>query len=202
MISPFVGGGFGQKNSLQMQTVLAAVAARATRAAGEAGGAARAASSTMRASARRAGIASGSAPTRSGKMVAAIHEVDAQTSRHDLFPGEYTATQLAPLRHSRISAAVERLVRTDVQTPGYHARAVRASGLLRAWNRCVDELAYALGQDPVALRLANDTATDPVTGLALLLPPCGRMPAARRGAVRLGRAHHGAAIDARPRTAR
>lgn len=28
VISPFVGGGFGQKNSLQMQTVLAAVAAR------------------------------------------------------------------------------------------------------------------------------------------------------------------------------
>jgi len=30
VISPFVGGGFGQKNSLQMQTVLAAVAARET----------------------------------------------------------------------------------------------------------------------------------------------------------------------------
>ena len=28
VISPFAGGGFGQKNSLQMQTVLAAVAAR------------------------------------------------------------------------------------------------------------------------------------------------------------------------------
>ena len=34
-----------------------------------------------------------------------------------------------------------------------------------AMECCVDELAYALGQDPVALRLANDTDTDVATGL-------------------------------------
>src|SRR3989440_8492173 len=33
-----------------------------------------------------------------------------------------------------------------------------------AFEVAMDELAYATGQDPVALRLANDTGTDPVTG--------------------------------------
>jgi xanthine dehydrogenase YagR molybdenum-binding subunit len=32
-----------------------------------------------------------------------------------------------------------------------------------AFESCVDELAYRLGQDPVALRLTNDTTTDPIT---------------------------------------
>ena len=51
---------------------------------------------------------------------------------------------------------VERLVRTDVQTPGY-MRAPFEHPACFAMESCVDELAYALGQDPVALRLANDT---------------------------------------------
>ena len=53
-----------------------------------------------------------------------------------------------------------------------------------AMESCVDELAYALGQDPVALRLANDTTIDPVTGL----PFSSRHVAEclRRGAERFG----------------
>ena len=54
----------------------------------------------------------------SGKIVAAIHEVDAQTSRHDLFPGEYAATS-SRLHGFANFGGHERLVRTDVQTPGY-----------------------------------------------------------------------------------
>lgn len=102
---------------------------------------------------------------RSGKMVAAIHEVDAQTSRHDLFPGAYTATssRLHGFEHFR---GRERLVRTDVQTPGY-MRAPFEHAACFAMECCVDELAYKLDQDPVALRLANDTATDPVSKLPL-----------------------------------
>ena len=78
---------------------------------------------------------------------------------------------------------VERLVRTDVQTPGY-MRAPFEHPACFAMESCVDELAYALGQDPVALRLANDTATDPVTGL----PFSSRHVAEclRRGAERFG----------------
>jgi xanthine dehydrogenase YagR molybdenum-binding subunit len=162
VISPFVGGGFGQKNSLQMQTVLAAVAARNT-------------GRPVKLVVPRAGIFHDASfrPTsrhqirlgadQAGKIVSAIHEVDAQTSRHDLFPGEYAATS-SRLYGFPNFRGVERLVRTDVQTPGY-MRAPFEHPACFAMECCVDELAYALGQDPVALRLANDTETDPVTGL-------------------------------------
>ena len=162
VISPFVGGGFGQKNSLQMQTVLAAVAARET-------------GRPVKLVVPRAGVFHDASfrpasrhhirlgADRSGKMVAAIHEVDAQTSRHDLFPGEYAATSSRLYGFANFRG-VERLVRTDVQTPGY-MRAPFEHPACFAMECCVDELAYALGQDPLTLRLANDTDTDAVTGL-------------------------------------
>ncbi len=160
VVSHFVGGGFGQKNSLQMQTVLAAVAARRLE-------------RPVKLVVPRAQIFHDASfrpasrhrvrlgADRSGRMVAAIHDVDAQTSRHDLFPGEYVATssRLYGIENFR---GHERLVRTDVQTPGY-MRAPFEHAACFAFESCVDELAYELGQDPVALRLANDTATDPVS---------------------------------------
>jgi xanthine dehydrogenase YagR molybdenum-binding subunit len=162
VISPFVGGGFGQKNSLQMQTVLAAVAARET-------------GRPVKLVVSRAGVFHDASfrpasrhhirlgADRSGRMVAAIHEVNAQTSRHDLFPCEYAATSSRLYGFANFSG-VERLVRTDAQTPGY-MRAPFEHPACFAMECCIDELAYALGQDPVALRLANDTDTDAVTGL-------------------------------------
>src|SRR3954453_12208640 len=162
VISPYLGGGFGQKNSLQMQTLLAAVAARET------GRPVKLvvpratlfhAASFRPASRHRIRLGA----ERTGKMLAAIHEVDAQTSRHDLFPGEYTTTS-SRLYGFGSFRGVERLVRTDVQTPGY-MRAPFEHPACFAMECCVDELAYALGQDPMALRLAHDTETDAVTGL-------------------------------------
>ena len=55
---------------------------------------------------------------------------------------------------------------TDVQTPGY-MRAPFEHAACFALECCVDELAYSLGRDPVALRLANDTATDAISKLPL-----------------------------------
>src|SRR5271168_5317656 len=60
--------------------------------------------------------------------------------------------------------AHERLVRTDVQTPGY-MRAPFEHIACFAFESIVDELAYTLDQDPVALRRLNDTAADTITGL-------------------------------------
>ena len=56
-----------------------------------------------------------------------------------------------------------RLVRTDVQTPGYMRAPFEHAG---AWalESAVDEVAYAAGVDPLELRLANDAAHDPITG--------------------------------------
>ena len=164
VISPYAGGGFGQKNSLQMQTVLAAIAARRLQ---------RPVklvvpraqifhdASFRPASRQRVRLGA----DRSGFMLAAIHEVDAQTSRHDLFPAEFAAvtSRLYGIENFR---GHERLVRTDVQTPGY-MRAPFEHPACFAMESCVDELAYAIGMDPVALRLANDMSVDPITKLPL-----------------------------------
>jgi xanthine dehydrogenase YagR molybdenum-binding subunit len=77
----------------------------------------------------------------------------------------------------------QRLVRTDVQTPGY-MRAPFEHMSVFAMESAVDEVAYATGQDPVAIRLANDAAEDAVTGL----PFSSRLVAEclRRGAERFG----------------
>ena len=162
VISPYAGGGFGLKNSLQMQTVLAAVAAqRLARPVKLVVPRTQVFHDASFRPATRHHVRIGA--DRAGHMVAAIHEVDAQTSRHDLFPGEYASTsaRLHGFEHFR---GHERLVRTDVQTPGY-MRAPFEHPACFAMESCVDELAYVLGQDPVALRLANDTAIDPISKL-------------------------------------
>ena len=164
VVSPYVGGGFGQKYAMQMQTVLVAVAARRL------GRAVKLVlprdqifhDSSFRPAIRHR-VRLGA--DRSGNMVAAIHEVDAQTSRHDLFPAQYAAvsSRLYGIKNFR---GRERFVRTDVQTPGY-MRAPFEHAACFALECCVDELAYSLGRDPVALRLANDTATDVISKLPL-----------------------------------
>ncbi|MBB5696421.1 xanthine dehydrogenase family protein molybdopterin-binding subunit [Muricoccus pecuniae] len=181
VLSPSAGGGFGQKNSLQAHTVLAAEAARrlerpvklvVSRAQVFHGGSFRPAS--------RHRIRLGA--DAEGRMTALVHETDSQTSRHDLFPTQYTelSSRLYGIGNFR---GRERLVRNDVQTPGY-MRAPYEHPAAFAVESCVDELAYRLGRDPVALRLANDAAADPVTGR----PYSSRHLAEclRRGAARFG----------------
>jgi xanthine dehydrogenase YagR molybdenum-binding subunit len=58
-----------------------------------------------------------------------------------------------------------------------------ARGLL-AFESAVDEIANALNQDPVALRLANDTTTDPLTKQPLSSRHVAEC--LRRGAERFG----------------
>ncbi|MEV7039683.1 xanthine dehydrogenase family protein molybdopterin-binding subunit [Amycolatopsis sp. NPDC051061] len=159
--SPYVGGGFGQKNSLQPHLgPLALVARRLGR-------------PVKLVLARTQTFHNGSfrPATRhrvrlgadaSGKILAAVHEVDQQTSRHDLFPAMHTEVT-SRLYGFPAFRGRHRLVQTDVQTPGY-MRAPFESSAAFAFESAVDELAYATGQDPVVLRLANDTMTDPVTG--------------------------------------
>jgi xanthine dehydrogenase YagR molybdenum-binding subunit len=160
VLSPYCGGGFGQKNSLQMQTVLAAVAARRLdRPVKLVVPRAQVFHDASFRPASKQRIRLGA--DRSGKIVAAIHEVDAQTSRHDLFPGEYTAVS-SRLHGFETFRGCERLVRMDTQTPGY-MRAPFEHSACFAMECSVDELAYSLGQDPVALRLANDTKIDPIS---------------------------------------
>lgn len=161
VLSPTVGGGFGQKNSLQSHTALVAIAARAL---GRPVKLVLSRSQLFHSAsfrpASRHRVRLGA--DRGGKLVAAIHEIDQQTSRHDLFPSNGTEIT-ARLYGIGNFLGRERLVRTDVQTPGY-MRAPFEHPAAFAFESAVDEMAYALGRDPVAFRLANDTAVDPISG--------------------------------------
>ncbi|MFY1670236.1 xanthine dehydrogenase family protein molybdopterin-binding subunit [Plantactinospora sp. WMMB334] len=181
VISPSVGGGFGQKNSLQPHIGPVAVAARQL---GRPVKIVLSRSQTFHAAsfrpASRHRVRIGA--DTDGRLLAAIHDIDQQTSRHDYFPAMYSelTARLYDISnfHSR-----QRLVRTDVQTPGY-MRAPYESPATFAFESTIDEVAYAVRKDPVALRLANDTAVDPVTGhpfSSRFLADC-----LRRGAKRFG----------------
>lgn len=181
VISPFIGGGFGQKNSEQMHTVIAAVAAQRT------GQPVKLVvpraqiyhdTSFRPASRHRVRLAA----DRAGRMTAALHEVHSQTSRHDLFPTQYTEVS-SRLYGIPAFRGRESLVRTDVPTPGYMRAPFEHMAAL-AIECAVDELAEQLRMDPVELRLLNDTTTDPLTGR----PLSSRHVAAclRRGAARFG----------------
>lgn len=161
VLSPTLGGGFGQKNSLQSHTALVAIAARTllrpvklvmTRAQLFHNASFRPAS--------RHRVRLGA--DRDGRLVAAVHEIDQQTSRHDLFPsfGTEITSRLYGIGNYQ---GRERLVRTDVQTPGY-MRAPSEHPAAFAFESAIDEMAYALDRDPVAFRLANDATADPLTG--------------------------------------
>ncbi|WNG50579.1 xanthine dehydrogenase family protein molybdopterin-binding subunit [Archangium minus] len=161
VLSPTVGGGFGQKNSLQAHTALVALAARQL-------------DRPVKLVVPRAQIFHNASfrpashhtvrlgADASGRMVAAVHEIDHQTSRHDLFPLSYAdvTSRLYGIPNFR---GRERLVRNDIQTPGY-ARAPFEHIAVCAFESAVDELASKLGRDPVAFRIANDAAVDPLTG--------------------------------------
>lgn len=160
IISPYIGGGFGQKNSVQAHTSLVALAARRL------GRPVKLVvpreqifqdASFRPASKHRIQLGADA----SGKLVAAVHEVDQQTSRHDLFPSSCTeiTASLYAIDNYR---GRERLVRNDIQTPGF-MRGPWEHFTAFAFESAMDEMAYALGKDPVALRLANDTMVDPHT---------------------------------------
>ncbi|MGR6922007.1 xanthine dehydrogenase family protein molybdopterin-binding subunit [[Actinomadura] parvosata] len=161
VIAPYVGGGFGQKNSLQPHLAPLAVAARRL---GRPVKLVLPRADTFHAASfrpvSRHRVRLGA--DRSGRLLAAIHEVDQQASRHDLLPASYTeiTSRLYDIRNFR---GRQRHVRTDVQTPGY-MRAPFEHPAAFALESAVDELAHAAGRDPVELRLANDAAKDPVTG--------------------------------------
>lgn len=161
VLSPSIGGGFGQKNSMQGHTVLVAMAARKLQRPVKLvlarnqvfhGASFRPASRhTVRLSA-----------DSEGRLQSLQHEVDQMTSRHDLFPSMCTEVSASAYKIPNISGR-ERLVRCDIQTPGF-MRGPWEHFAMFALESSLDELAQQLGMDPVALRLANDTMTEPISG--------------------------------------
>ncbi|MGW0811137.1 xanthine dehydrogenase family protein molybdopterin-binding subunit [Nonomuraea sp. NPDC002799] len=161
VITPYVGGAFGQKNSLQPHLAPLAVAARRV---GRPVKLVLPRAHTFHAASfrpvSRHRVRLGA--DHSGRLLAAIHEVDQQASRHDLLAATYTEIT-SRLYGVPAFRGRQRHVRTDTQTPGY-MRAPFEHGAAFAMESAVDELCHAIGRDPVAFRLDNDAGADPVTG--------------------------------------
>ena len=172
VVSPFVGGGFGAKGFMTPRTALVAVAARrlgrpvklvASREQGFT-------LSTYRAETRqRVQLAAG----RDGRLQALNHEGWEVTSRAD--PLGLAGTSMTTRLYACPNVASNvTLVRVDRSTPGF----MRAPGEMPyayALECAMDELAEALGIDPVELRRVNDTMKEPIKGLAYTsrsLMPC------------------------------
>ncbi len=181
VVSPYVGGAFGSKATILAHTVLIATAARrlgrpvklvVPRDAMFTVG-------SFRPAARNR-IALGA--ERDGTMVALVHESVGQSSEidHVAFPGTDVTARMYDIANIRTR---ESTVATDVNTPGFQRAPAEAPSFF-AFESAVDELAVALDMDPIALRLKNEPAVDPVKKL----PWSSRslVECYRRGAERFG----------------
>lgn len=99
---------------------------------------------------------------RAGRFTAFVHEAEMGASRFDAFAMEGTDVT-ASLYACPAIRTEERAIRLDRNTPG-PMRAPPEVPYLFALESAVDEMASALGLDPIELRRRNDTATDPVSG--------------------------------------
>ncbi len=161
VISRFVGGGFGSKGAPGARTAWIALAAKrlgrpvklvATRAQGFT-------IATYRAETRhrlRLGA------SQDGKLSAVIHEGFEVTSRPSNYSVSGVETTARMYACPNIATEVK-VVHADRSTPGY-MRAPPDTPYMFALECGMDELAYALGTDPIELRRINDTQIDPVDG--------------------------------------
>lgn len=157
LISPFIGGGFGGKGTVQADVVLAAVCARAVR-------------RPVKLALQRPIMFNITihrpktiqrirlAATRDGKLTAVGHE----SWSGNLAGGR---TEPATLSTRALYAGPNRMTRVRLATLDLaEGNAMRAPGEapgLMALEIAMDELAEKLGVDPVELRILNDTQVDP-----------------------------------------
>jgi xanthine dehydrogenase YagR molybdenum-binding subunit len=180
-VSRFVGGAFGSKGGATSRTAWIALAARrlgrpvklvATRDQGFT-------IATYRAETRQhVQLGAG----RDGKLTALSHEGWEVTSRPSGYNVAGVETTARVYACPNIATAVN-VVHADRNTPGF-MRAPPETPYMFALESAMDELAYALGMDPIALRRINEPKTDPVDGKPFSsrsLMPCFDQAAARFG---------------------
>ena len=162
VVSPFVGGGFGSKGLPHVHDVVAALAAQTT------GGRPVRLALTRQQLFALAGYRTATiqrfqlAADSTGRLVGINHEVIEQTSAIKEF-AEQTAIATrhmyaAPNRHTS-----HRLAPLDVAVPSWMRAPGEMPGMF-AHEVAMDELAEAVGVDPVELRILNEPETDPETG--------------------------------------
>jgi xanthine dehydrogenase YagR molybdenum-binding subunit len=162
VVAPYVGGGFGSKLGIHSETILAALAARALK---QPVKVAMSRQQTfhlvgMRPMSRqRVRLGAG----RDGRLVAIAHEANMHTSPEWEYT-EQTATTTRSLYAAPNRLTRHRLTPLDLQR-GEDVRAPGEAPGLLAVESAMDELAYALGMDPVELRIRNEPALDPERGV-------------------------------------
>src|SRR6218665_2425540 len=161
VITKFIGGGFGCKGSTWAHTVLAAIAARAV-------------SRPMKLVLRREQMFGpvGFRPEthqrvrlqaqKDGKLLGVRHDVLTATSTFDEIIEPSAAVTRILYASEQISTS-HRVARLNLGTPTFMRAPGEASGS-HALECAMDELAYTLGIDPIALRLRNHADMDPETG--------------------------------------
>ncbi|MFJ4675537.1 xanthine dehydrogenase family protein molybdopterin-binding subunit [Kitasatospora sp. NPDC088783] len=182
VICPYVGGGFGSKGEPHVNTVLAAMAARAVP-----GRPVRLVLTRQQMFA----LAGYRTPTiqrcvlaadRDGRLTALAVDVVEQTSRIKEF-AEQTGVPARMMYAAANRRTTHRLAALDVPVPSW----MRAPGVCPGMfgpEVALDELAERLGLDPIELRIRNEPGTDPDTGKPFSsrnLVGCLREGAARFG---------------------
>jgi xanthine dehydrogenase YagR molybdenum-binding subunit len=161
VISKFVGGGFGSKGSCWSHVVIAAMAAR------HVGRPVKL--MVMRPQmfgpvgfrpATRQRVALGA--RKDGVLTLIRHESRSETSRFDEFVEHVTAPTRALYQCPNLFTS-ERLVRRDTGTPQFMRAPGESTGNF-ALESAMDELSYALGMDPLELRLRNHADQEPQSG--------------------------------------
>ncbi|MFE3518014.1 xanthine dehydrogenase family protein molybdopterin-binding subunit [Streptomyces sp. NPDC059166] len=161
VLSEHVGGGFGSKGTPRPQVVLAAMASLHT------------GQPVQLALPRRsmAAVVGHRAPTlqrvrlgagRDGVLSSVTHEIVTHTSRIKEFV-EQAAVPARVMYASPHSRTEHRVVALDVPSPSWMRAPGEAPGMY-ALESAMDELACALGIDPVELRLRNEPRTEPDSG--------------------------------------
>jgi xanthine dehydrogenase YagR molybdenum-binding subunit len=160
-VSPYTGGGFGQKNGIQEQSVLVASAAvilrRPVKLVMPRGQLFHTASYRPRSRHRvRLGA------DKQGRLLAGLYETVQQNSRYDGFACDHGANPPRMYQYGAWAGS-DQITRVDTQTPG-HQRAPHEHPSSYATECAFDELAEAVGIDPVELRIQNDAQNDLITG--------------------------------------
>ncbi len=161
VVSHFLGGGFGCKGSAWSHVVISALAAkqvgRPVKLVLERGQMYGPVGYRSRTEQHlKLGAASG------GALTAVGHNVHSQTSTFDEFV-EPSAAVTRMLYDSTTAETSHRLVRLDVGTPTYMRAPGESTGTF-ALESAMDELAYAIPMDPIALRLKNYAEKNPEDG--------------------------------------
>lgn len=162
VISPFVGGAFGNALRTWPHTVIAALAARQIR---------RPVKLVLTREQLYYGVGFRPAyeyelhlgSTRSGRLTAAVHRVRGETSTYE----QFAEGVMVPGQMHYATPHVRQTYRTvplDVNTPSF-MRGPGYSTAVFAMESALDELAHELGIDPVELRLRNEPGEDPSNGL-------------------------------------